>query len=208
MITRACRGKKYAQLRNVNALNQGLISRLLDEKSFQFLRKTMDSMMEDALDPDQLNREAGFGLRSDFRFSHHDPDALNAGLHYLLIFCWRHYLGGSQTTHPTPLHPAIRKAMKLLGKKEAPESLTELADACELSMSYLSRLFLKEMGISISQYRNAARLSHFMELWCGPERITMLDAAYMAGFGSYAQFFKVFRQSYGESPRVCLRSTE
>jgi AraC-like DNA-binding protein len=184
------------------------MSRLLNEESFLFLRRTMDSLMKDALDPDLLNREAGFGFRSDFRFSHHDPDALNAGLHYLLVFCWRHYLEGNDSDNPIRLHPGVSKALALLTDRDCPENLDNLASKCGLSTTYLSRLFLKEVGVSISHYRNAARLSYFMELYRGPVRRTVLETAYQAGFGSYAQFFKVFRQSYGESPRACLRSSE
>jgi len=206
MIARVCRGEKYTPLRSMAPGADGVMSRLLEKESVQFLHGTMDSLMEDALDPDLLNREAGFGLRSNFRFSHHDPDALNAGLHYLLIFCWRHYLGGTQNAHPLRLHPGVRKAVTLLGRRESPDSLGQLAGECGLSTTYLSRLFLKEMGISVSHYRNAARLSHFMELWHGPDRLTLLEMVYQAGFGSYAQFFKVFRQSYGQSPRAYLRS--
>lgn len=208
MITRVCRGEKYAPLRSMAPGGDGVMSRLLNEESFHFLCKTMDSLMEDALDPDLLNREAGFGLQSDFRFSHHDPEALNAGLHYLLLFCWRHYLGGTKAAHPIRLHPSIRKAVSLLNRKESPGCLRELATECGLSASYLSRLFLKEMGVSMSHYRNAARLNRFMELLNGPERLTMLETVYMAGFGSYAQFFKFFRQSYGQSPRAYLQSTD
>ena len=43
--------------------------------------------MQGALDSDLLNKEAGFRPASDFHFEHHDPDALNAGLHYLLLLC-------------------------------------------------------------------------------------------------------------------------
>lgn len=208
MITRVCRSEKYAPLRSMAPGGDGVMSRQLEEESFHLLRRTMDSLMDDALDPDLLNREGGFGLRSNFRFSHHDPDALNAGLHYLLLFCWRHYLGGTQSTHPIRLHPSIRKAVKLLGQKDSPKCLEGLAAACGLSTSYLSRLFLEEMGVPMSQYRNAARLSRFMELLHGPERLTMLEAVYMAGFGSYAQFFKFFRQSYGQSPRTYFQSSD
>lgn len=33
----------------------------------------------------------------------------------------------------------------------------------------------------------------------------MSEAVYAAGFGSYAQFYKVFTQAYGRGPRACLR---
>ncbi|MFP4090864.1 MAG: AraC family transcriptional regulator [Cyclobacteriaceae bacterium] len=30
----------------------------------------------------------------------------------------------------------------------------------------------------------------------------MLEVCYMAGLGSYSQFYKIFRQTYGISPRL------
>ena len=34
----------------------------------------------------------------------------------------------------------------------------------------------------------------------------MTHAAYAAGFGSYAQFHRVFTQAYGRGPRECLKA--
>ena len=31
-----------------------------------------------------------------------------------------------------------------------------------------------------------------------------LDAAHAAGFGSYAQFYRIFKQAYGGNPRAVL----
>ncbi|MFL6601874.1 MAG: AraC family transcriptional regulator [Steroidobacteraceae bacterium] len=33
---------------------------------------------------------------------------------------------------------------------------------------------------------------------------SITEAAYAAGFGSYAQFHRVFTQAYGKGPRECL----
>ena len=36
----------------------------------------------------------------------------------------------------------------------------------------------------------------------------MLEAAYAAGFGSYAQFYKVFVQAYGTGPSTTMKRSE
>jgi AraC-like DNA-binding protein len=44
-----------------------------------------------------------------------------------------------------------------------------------------------------------------MEYYRQPEQKTITEAVYAAGFGSYAQFHRVFTQEYGRGPRECLR---
>lgn len=205
LIERACRGAKYADLKRENLRGNRVSSRMLGAEALEALRVVMDSLMEDALDTDLLNRQAGFGVDSGFQFEHGDVDALNAGLHYLLIFCWRSYLEGMQQAPSVRLHPAIRKALRLLEASEQPGSLSEVATLCGLSETYLSRLFLEQIGVTMTHYKNSARLGRFMEIYHGPEKRTLLEAVFEAGFGSYAQFFKVFLKTYGKGPRAYLQ---
>jgi AraC-like DNA-binding protein len=52
----------------------------------------------------------------------------------------------------------------------------------------------------ISWFRNQQRLQRFLRLYGTGRRTTALAAALEAGFGSYAQFYRVFRQQAGRSP--------
>src|ERR1700744_1636168 len=88
LIARSCRTAAYSDLKRKTYENGGVLSTLLKPDAFDLLSKTMHSLMEGSLDPDLLNREAGYGETSEFRFQHNDPDSLNAGLHYLLLRCW------------------------------------------------------------------------------------------------------------------------
>jgi AraC-like DNA-binding protein len=54
--------------------------------------------------------------------------------------------------------------------------------------------------VSISRFRNQQRLHRFLYLYGRGQRTTALAAALGAGFGSYAQFYRVFREEVGRSP--------
>jgi transcriptional regulator GlxA family with amidase domain len=62
-----------------------------------------------------------------------------------------------------------------------------------------------EMGASLVEYRNRLRLRGFFDQVEGGET-NLIRAALAAGFGSYAQFHRVYRQLVGGTPRdVTLR---
>jgi AraC-like DNA-binding protein len=206
LIRRSCRSAGYEGLKSKTNGQVGVLSTLLKPQSFDLTRRIMDSLMQDALDPDLLNREAGFGQSSDFIFEHRDPDRLNAGLHHLLLLCWRSQLAGSATRVAVDLHPAVRRALRLLSEDDTTLSIGELAKACGASNAYLSRMFSRQLGIPMSRYRNSLRLSRFFKQYQQADQKTITEAVYAAGFGSYAQFYKVFSQVYGRGPRDCLRS--
>lgn len=204
LIARSCRSKPYVDLRRQRAKQDGVLHTLLEPESFDLIRKTMDSLMRGSLDADLLNREAGFGVGSDFSFRHGDPEGLNAGLHYLLLLCWRCQSSGKGLGGEVALHPAVRKAITLLSEGCWEKGLGELARQCGVSEAYLSRVFGRQIGVPLSRYRNTLRLSRFWASYRQPSQKTLSEAVYDAGFGSYAQFYKVFTQAYGRGPRACL----
>lgn len=206
VINRYCKTPTYKGLKSDPNLQQGVLSTVLRPDSFDLIRRTMDFLMQGSLDSDLLNREAGFGPGSDFRFEHNDPDALNAGLRYLLLLCWRSQLAGTATRDAIALHPVVRRALKILSEGHAEQNLEHLAKECGASKAYLSRTFHREIGVPLNRYRNSLRLSRFFEQYQPAEGKTMTEAVYAAGFGSYAQFYKVFSQAYGRGPRDSLRS--
>ena len=61
-----------------------------------------------------------------------------------------------------------------------------------MSLGRLARVFKAEMGMSLVEYRNRLRLDRFTALLDTGHR-NLLEAALAAGFGSYAQFHRVFR---------------
>lgn len=204
LIARSCRTAAYEGLKHRNPDHDGVLNTHLAPDTFDLIHKTMDSLMEGALDADVLNREAGYGWLSNFSFEHGDPDGLNAGLRHLLLLSWRCRKAGKGRGHAMALHRAVRRALELMGDGGAEMNLGQLARACGTSNAYLSRTFRRQIGVPLSHYRNSLRLSRFWEEFRGPEQKTVAEAVYAAGFGSYAQFYKVFTQAYGQGPRACL----
>jgi len=204
LIARSCRTPAYEGLKRGIHDRNGVLNVHLTPDTFDLIRKTMDSLMEGALDPDVLNREAGYGWLSNFSFEHGDPDGLNAGLHHLLLLCWRSQKTGKGRGNAMALHRAVRRALELLSDGGAEMTLGQLARACGTSDAYLSRTFRRQIGVPLSHYRNSLRLSRFWEEFRGAEQKTVAEAVYAAGFGSYAQFYKVFTQAYGQGPRACM----
>lgn len=205
LIRGACRSERYDDLKRSNVKGEGVLHTMLEPSAFDLVKRTMDTLMVGGLDADLLNREAGFGVASDFSFEHDDPDALNAGLRHLLLMCWRFQQAGGNSGGAVALHPAVMKALGLLGSGDWNGSLAELARHCSVSEAYLSRVFARQMDVSLGRYRNSVRLGRFLEICRQPGQKSMLEAAYAAGFGSYAQFYKVFVQTYGTGPGTTMK---
>ncbi len=203
MIERTCLGEEYRELKRKSPAMRGVMHKIVEPSAFNAVRQTMDAMMEGSLDADVLNREGGFGFASSFLYEHGDPDALNAGLHYLLIQAWKHSRAGHHVGGSVDLHPSVQKALELLGRLDSSE--VPLAARCGMSEAYLSRLFHRQVGVPLNRYRNSVRLARFMEMAKDSRSKTILECVFDAGFGSYTQFYKVFKQAYGRGPRECLR---
>ncbi|MEO7598402.1 MAG: AraC family transcriptional regulator [Opitutus sp.] len=204
-IGRSCRSELYADLRRKTTDTDGVLHTTLSLEMFDLVRRTMDGLMVGAPDPDVLNREAGYGSNGAFRYEHRDPDGLNAGLHHLLLLCWREQRMSGEQGSAVPLHPSVRKALDLLSVSDETLNLGQLARRCGTSAEHLSRLFGLQVGVSMVQYRNSVRLGRFLELQRRHADRTMSENVFAAGFGSYAQFHRVFARAYGSGPRESLR---
>jgi len=204
LISKSCRSAPYQGLRRKRPEKGAVAHTLLAPNTFSFVRTMMDHIMEGSLDPDLLNREAGFGVMSDFRYRHGDPDGLNAGLHHLLLLCWRLQQEGASAQRAFSLHPSISKAISLLADESGTGSLGELSRQCGMSPAHFSRLFSAQVGVPLNRYRNSLRLARFWEHLHRPVQPTIMQAVFDAGFGSYAQFYKVFFEAYGQGPRAVI----
>jgi AraC-like DNA-binding protein len=99
-------------------------------------------------------------------------------------------------------HPLVRRTARLLDQDPSLGG-KELATALDISLSRLARVFKAQMGMSLVEYRNRVRLERFQGLLDGGDE-NLLAAALAAGFGSYAQFHRVFREIHGATPRAYL----
>jgi AraC-like DNA-binding protein/quercetin dioxygenase-like cupin family protein len=129
-----------------------------------------------------------------------DTTLANTGLAYLLALAWRTFLDTTDLVDAIDVHPAVRTVARLLQTNPGTADLTTLARRVGLSPSHLSRLFTAHTGIPLTTYRNHQRLRHFLRHYGDGTHTTMLTAALAAGFGSYAQFYRVFHRETGHSP--------
>lgn len=80
-----------------------------------------------------------------------------------------------------------------------PISLTEAADRVFVSFSYLSRLFIKEVGINFSDYLRQLRFQHCLhEIATGNDSISRI--ALQQGFTNVRQLTLLCKRHYGKTP--------
>ncbi len=127
------------------------------------------------------------------------PGLLNAGLSYVLLRAWRCFERAAEVP-VRDVHPAVERAARLILDHSAAMTLEQLAKYAGLSAPRLSRLFKEQTGFALAEFRNRNRVQRFLDIYGTGQRHTMLSAALDAGFGSYAQFHRVFRRLKGESP--------
>ncbi|MCF7944711.1 MAG: AraC family transcriptional regulator [Spirochaetia bacterium] len=123
-------------------------------------------------------------------------DLYHAGLAWLVLQTWKFYLRGEPVAGGS-IHPSVAKAIKIL-YSELDIGTEELARRVGVSRSYLSRQFALEMGTNIVDWRNFIRIEKYLKQ--KNEDLNILDRALDAGFGSYAQFYRVHRQVLGYPP--------
>jgi AraC-like DNA-binding protein len=128
------------------------------------------------------------------------PALFNAGLSYALLNAWRCFESAAEVA-VQDVHPAVERAALMLSEATTTLCLDEVAARAGLSAARLSRLFKQQTGVAMVQFRNRQRIARFLDIYGTGRRLTMLDAALDAGFGSYAQFHRVFRDVLGCSPR-------
>ncbi|HEV2694263.1 MAG TPA: helix-turn-helix transcriptional regulator [Verrucomicrobiae bacterium] len=123
----------------------------------------------------------------------------NTGLAYALLSAWG-YFEHAADVPVRDVHPAVEKAARIIRHESNLLGLNEIAHRAGLSAHRLSRLFKQQTGIALVDFRNRQRVERFTELYGTGQRRTMLDAALEAGFGSYAQFYRVFKHVTGSPP--------
>jgi AraC-like DNA-binding protein len=117
--------------------------------------------------------------------------------------------GALESQRPAPPASGNRMMVEALRELAKDPSLSgkKLAASLGISLSRLARLFKRETGASLVDYRNQLRLERFQML-VDSGGDNLLEAALSAGFGSYAQFHRVFRAWRGTTPREYLRERQ
>jgi AraC-like DNA-binding protein len=105
----------------------------------------------------------------------------------------------------SPSQRLVAATVEMLGRDPGLGTKSMAADL-HISESRLAAVFKTLMGMSLVDYRNLLRLDRFEALIeDGPA--SLMDAAFAAGFGSYAQFHRVFRARLHTTPGQYLRTS-
>jgi AraC-like DNA-binding protein/quercetin dioxygenase-like cupin family protein len=172
------------------------------------------AMLAERNPPGQFSRRvdpgSDSGKRLDALFaetsaSGRDAETVNAGLAFLLMRAWSTFQEEGEETFLGDVHPAVERAAIMIRDKPELARLDDIAVGTGLSPGRLSRLFKLQLGISPIEYRDRRRVERFLELYGDGARRSVTAAAELAGFGSYAQFLRVFRTLTGNSPRAWTR---
>lgn len=134
-----------------------------------------------------------------------DAPLFNAWLSTLAMTAWRMHEQAQQSPQGQAVHPCVRQAAELIRQSPQEADFQDIAQTCGLSLSRLTRLFKQQMGVAMVHFRQRERLRRFMLLQSQRPSLNMTQAALQAGFGSYPQFHRVFRQIHGCSPQVFER---
>ncbi len=120
---------------------------------------------------------------------------------------WPSLLGHPPRIHPPRVGEGERGAVVVGAVRalhgDATLTSTELSRKVGVTASRLAQIFKESMGVSLIEYRNRLRIERFFT-FVSPEGGNLLQAALDAGFGSYAQFHRVFRELLGTTPREYL----
>lgn len=103
------------------------------------------------------------------------------------------------------VHPRMQAIVRYLNDNYSrPLALTEVADTFRISPYYLSRLFKQTTGFSFSDYLNLLRIREAQRLLRETD-MSVTEIAWIAGFGNFSHFGKMFKRSIGASPREYRR---
>ncbi len=108
---------------------------------------------------------------------------------------------------PTSSHQRLVASVLRALNDDASVSSGTLARELRVSTSQLSTVFREQAGVSLTQYRNRLRIERFFTE-VEPSGGNLLQAAFHAGFGSYPQFHRVFRELLDATPRDYLSAPE
>ena len=121
-----------------------------------------------------------------------------AGLRLWLAKAWAQWQIAA-TDAGRHIHPAVSRAAQIW--RQYPErNLKAVARDAGLSPGRLGRLFRAQIGKDVVTYRTEQKIRRFEAIKAQHPRLSLTSAALDAGFGSYTQFYRAWRTSYGTHP--------
>ncbi|ABD07686.1 transcriptional regulator, AraC family [Rhodopseudomonas palustris HaA2] len=88
---------------------------------------------------------------------------------------------------------------------ESDASVDDIARACAVSVSTLTRMFMKYRGYSPAAFIKRAKLARARQLLESRAASTVVGVALRCGFANPSRFAKDYREAFGESPTETLR---
>lgn len=164
-------------------------------------RRTPHILLKSLLSADLLSLKR---LSSEVHEARREPGIFESGMRYLLYRCWASF-SRAQGAQSTTCSTLVQRLLRLLDGDTSLQ-VDQLAEYLKVSRSYLCREVSNQLGTTISEIRNRKRLLRFMQIHETSK--TLLESALEAGFGSYAQFFRVCRRYSGLDPHelVAIRT--
>lgn len=154
---------------------------------------------------------AGIDMTLDFIAQEHGAALAAAVAREMVVYIRRDGTQKQESVYldyRTHIDPAIHAVQDWLIAHPAEHStLEDLAKIANMSTRNLTRAFLKATGVSIAAYRQRLRLEHAKALLANPQ-LSIENVAERSGFADARQFRRLWRGTYGVSPRETrLRTT-
>ena len=154
------------------------------------------------------NRNATYISDSAGRLLPREPAGLhNRLLQATVLTAYHAFVHSGEERQGGAVHPSVARATRLLQSEEYNVPLESIARKAGISKSQLCRLFKAQTGLSLVEYRHKYFLDRFMYVYGSGKTWTVLEAALQAGFGSYAQFYRVFAGHYGCGPHDYFKAS-
>lgn len=103
------------------------------------------------------------------------------------------------------LSPGIEKSLDFLMQTKKKPSLVKLSQLAGMSSTCFQQKFKQQMNMTFSQYWNRLQIRRFLAIYDAKKYCDISEVVYQAGFGSYAQFYRVFTKITGYTPRAFQR---
>jgi YesN/AraC family two-component response regulator len=103
------------------------------------------------------------------------------------------------------LHPLVEKAASFIQESYHKRiSLSSVAEELAVSPNYLSRLFRKEAGVTLTAYIQRVRMRHALPLLAESGH-SISEIAYRVGYQNYRDFYRNFVKYENASPSAVRR---
>lgn len=168
-----------------------------------------DPYFENRLDRESSERSQIAGLILDIRseFEQRQPEfkaMVRAKFLQLLISLSRYYNNNDQlfrsATQVSINAPAMLRLLEYIDTHLSEDlRLNDLADMININPAYLSSVFGKYNGLSLSQYIMRKRVYNAIQLLQHSEH-TVLDVAHQCGFNTLSGFYKAFKKITNRVP--------